>query len=149
LLRAAAVEHLLDRRLREFRTTLASVEPSAVDVDKLVDLVWSMFDGPAFVAWVELWVAARTDTELAATMVEVDRRFTAESRQLAVAVLAGISVGAPGQFELARDFAFALMTGLAVQHLVARGQRPASEIIDALKVTVTSMLRGAGAEDVS
>ena len=48
--------------------------------------------------------------------------------------------------ELARDFAFALMTGLAVTNLVPRGQRPVSEHLAVLKEVLSSMLDRAGPE---
>jgi AcrR family transcriptional regulator len=145
-LMAASVEHLPDRRLREFQAALTNVPPGAADIDALIDLVWSLFDGPAFVAWVELWVAARTDAVLAATMVGVDRRFTAESRRLAVEALVDVGMNDTQDFELLRDFTFALLTGLAVQHLVPRGQRPASDIVDTLKAVVPLVLERGGPE---
>src|SRR5580765_9050 len=39
----AAVEHLLQRRVREYEIALRSLAPGAIDVDTLVDLVWPMF----------------------------------------------------------------------------------------------------------
>ena len=62
---AAAVTHVLDRRLAEFRSRMAELPPDADRVDAALDLLWSAFCGPTFVAWVELWVGARTDPELA------------------------------------------------------------------------------------
>jgi AcrR family transcriptional regulator len=139
-LMGAAVEHLLQRRMREFAEVLSAVAPRLDQFDVAVDVVWPMFQGPAFIAWVELWVAARTDPDLAATMVDVDRRFTDESRLMFVEMASGIGSGDPSQLELARDFAFALMTGVALQRLVPRGQRPASELLDILKAVGRSML---------
>ena len=74
----AAVEHLLERRLAEFRDALAALDPSRDRLDAAVDLLWAMFQGPAFVAWVELWIAARTDPELASV---VDRHGRAVHRR--------------------------------------------------------------------
>ena len=129
----AAVEHLLERRLAEFRDTFAKVDPGADRLDAAIDLAWSMFQGPAFAAWVELWIAARTDPELAATVVAMDRRFTDESRAMFLELFPA-EVGAdPVLFDIGRDFAFALMTGVALQRLVPRGQRPASDYFEVLK----------------
>ena len=36
-------------------------------------------------------------------------------------------------YDIGRDFAFALMSGVAMQRLVPRGQRPATDYLDALK----------------
>jgi AcrR family transcriptional regulator len=138
-LMAAAVEHLLQRRLREFRDVLAGAG-SLDRVDAAVDVAWTMFQGPTFVAWVELWIAARTDTELAAAMTETDRRFTDESRLMFLEVVADLGSFDPQALEMARDFAFAVMTGIALQRLVPRGQRPASDYLDVLKAVLGSMM---------
>jgi AcrR family transcriptional regulator len=129
----AAVEHLLDRRLAEFRATLAAVDPRQDRLDAAADLLWTMFTGPAFVAWVELWIAARTDPELAAAVIAMDVRFTDESRAMFLELFPPEDGLDPMLYDIGRDFAFALMTGVALQRLVPRGQRPADDYLDALK----------------
>jgi AcrR family transcriptional regulator len=129
----AAVEHLLERRLQEFRARLETVDPDADRLDSAIDLVWSMFEGPVFAAWIELWLAARTDPALAASVIEMDVRFTEESRAMFVELFPSVVEIAPALLDIGRDFAFAMMTGVALQRLVPRGQRPASDYIDALK----------------
>ena len=76
------MERLFDRRRSEFLEAFAAIDPQAERLDAALDLLWSMFQGPVFVAWTELWVAARTDPELAASVLAVERRFTAETRSL-------------------------------------------------------------------
>lgn len=130
---AAAVQHLLERRLAEFRAALTTLDPGADLLDTAIDLVWSMFEGPAYAAWAELWIAARTDPELAATVVAMDERFTEESRTMFLELFRN-EVGVDAVFyDIGRDFAFALLSGVALQRLVPRGQRPATDYLDALK----------------
>jgi AcrR family transcriptional regulator len=129
----ATVQHLLQRRLAEFEQALASVDPGADRLDAATDIVWSLFEGPAFVAWVELWIAARTDPQLAAAAAEMDARFTGESRALFVALFPPAADDDPMLYDIGRDFAFALLEGVALQRLVPRGQRPATDYLDALK----------------
>ena len=130
---ATAVEHLFDRRRSEFLEAFAAIDPKADRLDAAMDLLWSMFEGPAFVAWTELWVAARTDPELAATVIAVERRFTAETR----AIFTEMFPAEPGAdalvHDIARDFAFAVMSGVALQRLFPHGERPATDYLDALK----------------
>jgi AcrR family transcriptional regulator len=113
---AATVECLLERRLEEFRKAFANVDPGANRVDAAIDVLWSMFEGPTFVAWAELWMAARTDAELAGVMVRLDRNFAAESAAIYTELFP--SSEPPDIF--ARDLAFALMDGMAFQRLVDR-----------------------------
>jgi AcrR family transcriptional regulator len=130
---ATAVEHLFDRRRSEFLEVFAAIDPQADRLDAALDLLWSMFQGPAFVAWTELWVAARTDPELAATVIAVERRFTAETR----AMFTEMFPAGPGAdallYDIARDFAFAVVGGVALQRLLPHGKRPATDYLDALK----------------
>ena len=134
-LMAAAIEHLLARRVDEFRRAFGSGALRGDLVDDGLDVLWTMFEGPAFIAWVELWVAARTDPDLAVAMVETDRRFTEETRLLFVelAANAGGAGADPHALEMVRDLAFATLEGVALQRLVPRGQRPVADYLDVLK----------------
>jgi AcrR family transcriptional regulator len=139
----AAVEHLLERRLQDFREALTAMGPDADILDAGIDLLWSMFQGPVFLAWVELWVAARTDPELARAVAAMDERFTAESRALFIELHPPTGgAGAVALFSIGRDFAFALMEGIALQNLVPRGQRPPADYIDLLKVMLRRLRDG-------
>jgi len=129
----AAVQHLFDRRRAEFVDALAAVDPDADRLDAAIDLLWSMFQGPVFVAWTELWVAARTDPALAAALVAVERRFTEESRAMFTDMFPVEPGGDPAFYDIGRDFAFAVMTGVALQRLFPHGERPAADYLDALK----------------
>jgi AcrR family transcriptional regulator len=130
---ATAVEHLFDRRRAEFLEAFAAIDPRADRLDAALDLLWSMFEGEVFVAWTELWVAARTDPELAATVVAVERRFTEETRTTFSELFPGEAAAGTVLNDIGRDFAFAVMTGVALQRLFPHGERPASDYVDALK----------------
>jgi AcrR family transcriptional regulator len=141
-LMSAAVEHVLQRRIDEFGGMLSRI--GALDrVDVTIDIVWEMFQGPAFVAWVELWIAARTDPALAAIVAETDRRFTDETRSMFLQVVPDTGAYDPYALELVRDFIFAVMNGVALSRLVPRGQRPASDYLDVLKSLAATMLTAA------
>jgi len=62
---AAAVKHLAARRAQEALTQISRFDLSEDLIGQLLDLLWDLHQGPVFVATVELWVAARTDPELA------------------------------------------------------------------------------------
>jgi AcrR family transcriptional regulator len=140
---AAAVEHLLQRRLTDFRRAFAALDPTLDPVDAAIDLLWQMFQGPAFIAWVELWVAARTDTTLADAVLKMDRRFDEESRAAFFELLPDAARSDAAFADIARDFAFALMNGVALVGLNSHGQRPARDHLEALKA-LAHQRRGAG-----
>jgi AcrR family transcriptional regulator len=76
----AAIEHVLQRRLEEFRQRSAK-GPGSGDLrarmDRAVELLWSMTSDQTFYAWLELLVAARTDTVLRKSMSQIAARFEA------------------------------------------------------------------------
>ncbi|MHB8328023.1 MAG: TetR/AcrR family transcriptional regulator [Acidimicrobiales bacterium] len=130
----AAVAHLLERRTAEFRKAFADAEPGADRLDTAIDLMWSMYQGPTFVAWAELWMAARTDAGLRDSMVEVNRRFIEECHANFVEVLPPVPGVEHDFYDLALAFATSIMDGLAFFRLVAPDSGvPAPQIIDALK----------------
>ncbi len=75
---AAAIEHVLDRRLAEFRRGIKARRGSAElaeRMDDAVQLLWSLTNGSTFYAWLELLVASRTDPALLASMRAIAGRF--------------------------------------------------------------------------
>lgn len=129
---AAAVESLFERRQAEFRKAFANFDPGVDQVDAAIDLLWSMFRGPTFVAWAELWMASRTDPELAEKMVEIGDRFDIAS----LGIWAELSPPAadPDFQRLALAFAYSLMNGIAFESLVPhQHMAPPEELVEAFK----------------
>lgn len=113
----AAVEYSLGRRVEEFEVLMVGLDPAADKLDEAFGLLWSMFSGPTFTACHELWVAARTDPELAAAVVATDRQFNDACDRVYVEMLArgdpgGATSGADSR--LGSQMVFALMNGLAM-----------------------------------
>lgn len=130
----AAVGHLFDRRIAEFRKAFANFDTGADQLESTIDLLWSMYQGPSFVAWVELWVAARNDETLRVAVVEMDRHFEDQSRAVYAELFPDANPDDIRFQELGRRFAYALMDGLALQKLVDHDHHlPAEDIIAALK----------------
>jgi AcrR family transcriptional regulator len=132
-LMVAAVDHLLSRRVAQFRDLVSTGGLDLGDIDGAIDRLWEMYQGPSFVAFAELWVAARTDADLAAVIIDVEHRFTAETRAIMVEFVSGVGLYDPWALEMFRDFAFALMNGVTFERLVPAGQRPASDYLGLLK----------------
>jgi AcrR family transcriptional regulator len=123
-LMCAAISYVWERRLLELRRAVEVPEPPTDGngngssngsgngggngsgnggSPKAVDLLWQMYSGPTYDAWMELVVAARTDAELRSELRSVWRRFDTRlqstlaelfpgSSQLTVAALSGLSL---------------------------------------------------------
>jgi AcrR family transcriptional regulator len=108
----AAVEHLFRRRHEEFRAAFAERERT---LDAALDLLWEMFQGPTFDAWLELVVAGRTDPELRA---EVDRVTAAFDEETAEIFAELFPEAVPDELKpLALGFAMHVLNGAAVSRM--------------------------------
>ncbi|HEY8073039.1 MAG TPA: TetR/AcrR family transcriptional regulator, partial [Labilithrix sp.] len=79
---AAAVDHLVQERMRELGERLASAPPGVLDLQQAAEYLWSIYTGATFYAWLELVVAARTDPELRSVLASVDARVTSRAERL-------------------------------------------------------------------
>ena len=69
-----AMRYLVDRIAEETVARLADTDPDdAAQRERFVDELWKVHHGPAFRAATELWIAARTDEEILASMRRLDR----------------------------------------------------------------------------
>ena len=114
----AAVAHLLDQRIGEFRKAMADLPPHTVTRDAAIDVLWSMFSGPTFTAWLELWLAARTDTELAVAVATVDQQFSTASVELFRELFPDEAAADPDLPVTAVATLFTFLNGLALSNLV-------------------------------
>ena len=72
-LMTSALDHLFKRLSDEILTATTELPPGPERIEEGVDLLWRAYSGTLSTAAVELWVAARTDDELRATLLPVDR----------------------------------------------------------------------------
>ena len=127
---AAAVEHLYARRREEFAAAVAAM-PDGIDrVDEAIDLLWSMFSGPTFPAWLELQVAARTDDELRPLVADLNRRAADEELAIFQQV---VPLPEPDLAREALTFTFAVMNGLALQHMAPGEHTDPAAVLTTLK----------------
>ena len=125
---SAAVEHVFARRQAEFAKAMADLPADEDRMDAAVDALWSIFSGPTFVAWLELWVAARTDAGLAEVLIPVQEEFTRRSTELFAEVVGDVA-GAedPHVRDLALSLTYNALDGLALGRLLGdRIQFPTS-----------------------
>ncbi|RAV00859.1 TetR/AcrR family transcriptional regulator [Mycolicibacter senuensis] len=116
----AAIEFALNRRIEEFQVLMAGLDPAADKLDEAFALLWSMFSGPTFTATIELWVAARTDPDLAPAVIETDRQFAEACERVYDQLLgpADIAGDAVPPSRVGLQMAFVLMNGLAMSRSI-------------------------------
>jgi AcrR family transcriptional regulator len=136
-----AVRYLLDKRLEEFREAFAKL-PEGVDRHAaVIDILWDKTSNKAFYAWLELVVAARTDPSLRKTVVEIAEQF-AERIQGAFREFFASNRQHSSPFDVAPVFTFAVLQGLAVDHIVWPPEdRRLGVTLHALKALATMFVR--------
>jgi AcrR family transcriptional regulator len=71
----ASIEHLLARRVEEYRLAFDELPADRRTTAEAFELLWSQCFGRSFDAWLELAIAARRSPALHERFVEVERRF--------------------------------------------------------------------------
>jgi len=134
----AAVEHLLTRRHAEFEATFRDLpDEQRSPLDAMRVLRERCFSG-SFDAWLELLVAARTDRDLHARLVEMDKRFYDRSVATYNEMFPELT---GGDLELARlglDLAFTVLDGLAVRRLVGLADESLDQTLEVFVAMATS-----------
>jgi AcrR family transcriptional regulator len=68
----AALRHLAEKQIEQALAELPRLQRANDAIGAMLDMLWRVHNGPLFVAVVELWVAARTDPDLAAHVGELE-----------------------------------------------------------------------------
>lgn len=137
----AAVQHLLELREAEFRKAMADLPPDTPKAEAAIDVLWSMFRGPAFTAWLELRVAARTDAELGIAVAAVDERFHDTCIEIFRELFVDETAAAPDLPHIAVGILFTFLDGLALSRLIpAQQPTDADELLAVFTEIVTAAL---------
>ncbi len=128
-----AVDHLLTRRRDEFRAKFASLPAGTNRAAAAIDMLWSVVSGPAFFAWLEVMVAARTDDELRPVVARLGERFSETIQTTFLELFPRPALAGP-LFDVAPHFTFALLQGLALEADVLRDDKRSQQVLDVLKM---------------
>ena len=112
----AAVEHLHAKRLKAFRKSIDRLPRDGSRPRRALEAYWEHVKHPMYVAFLELWVAARTDPELAAILAPAQDSFEREWYSTAVDLFPEWKESGEN-FDLALDLVHYVMDGMAVSFL--------------------------------
>lgn len=134
----AAVQRIVVQRTEEARALLGLLPADAsgsARLEAVIDVMWSIYQGPSMVAWLELAISSRADTALHELVVEQSAAFDADLMD-AWHVLFAQSEFLPEPFYGATPgFLHALLKGLAVDGLTrSDGHDRAGRTLTSLKL---------------
>ena len=133
---ASAIRYLMEARTAAMVAQARSIPEDADRVEAGLHLIWSetFENGDLFAATMELWTAARTDDELHATLLEVERELA--KRLLGqCAKMFGEEITAKPTFERAFISSLLHLRGAALTNIVrAKGSDATRYLTDAIHV---------------
>jgi AcrR family transcriptional regulator len=138
----AAHEHVLARRRGEFLEAFAALPPEEQTQSGGLGLLWRLYQGPAFAAWLELAVAARTDPGLHRRFLDAERKYW---ESVVTATMAIFPEVADHRSAVMIEFGYALLDGLALQKAVGVGSDH-DEIVTMLQALSGMFMPPAGAQ---
>ena len=122
----SALEYLCERRLQELEAGIAALSRTEDRLSAFVDLMWSTFEGPLFLAQLELWMAARSDPELFALLLPLERGF---GKRLSELCADAVGDAAGPFYEMTKH----LMRGMGIERLLKSDEHERLEVLDRWK----------------
>ena len=140
---AAAVEHLVTRRMAEVGRRLARAPGGLLNLKDAAAFIMKLYASETFYAWLELVVASRTDARLRRLMAEVDARITAAAEELCRHYLMPEEKDAKAVAARTR-LILSILDGLAVHRIISGGEAlPKSALREAAQLAVFARRTGA------
>lgn len=119
---AAAVEHLATKLTHELTGAIARAATETDRVAAAIDVMWAAYSTPLFTAWLELWVAARTDADLRAALDPVEKRLTLGVARAAAEVFPG-NHQRDTDVQRVLEMTLCLFQGIALRRTLSPGRR--------------------------
>jgi AcrR family transcriptional regulator len=124
----AAVGHLSEVRGRELAEAAANLPTGRRRTRAVLEMLAEHFTSPVFTAALELWVAARTDANLLASLAPLEQRIGREIHRRTVELL-GVDEKQPGNRELVQA-TLDLVRGLGLANTISDDAARRRRILD-------------------
>jgi AcrR family transcriptional regulator len=138
----AAVQHLHAKRLIAFRAAVDGLPAGANRAHAALRAHWAQLRHPLYSVFIELYVAARTDPELADILEPADAAFVRELRATATEVVPEWR-DRGRNFDLGYDLVICALQGLALNMLRNHETEPNEEFLRYLEQRVDELARDA------
>jgi AcrR family transcriptional regulator len=125
----AAVEHLLERRIAEFRATFTDLPSGERSPATAMRLLYERCFRTTFEAWLELALAARTDSVLHEQFVQLEARFFETALATFRALFPDAAID-EGFARVALRLAFSVLDGLAIGRLIDVADGELDEVLE-------------------
>jgi len=138
----AAIAHLHAKRLKAFRAAVEGLPPGESRASAALRAHWEQLNHPLYAVFIELYVAARTDPELADVLEPAEAAFERELRATAMEVVPEWNVPGP-LFEVGYQLATCTLRGMALKLFAPGGAEPSEALFRYLEQQLADLARQA------
>lgn len=130
----SALEHVFELRLNEMSAAIANPPPGNREdrITTLIDMMWPMFKGPTFYAWLELVVASRTDPALNDAVRAAGERF-GQGFKLGLSAILDWPADREDKLQDLIGVVFGQLESLALERVLFEGEFDPPEFVRALE----------------
>jgi AcrR family transcriptional regulator len=139
-LMAATVHATYVSDIAAYTIALSDIKPGENRVDKLIDTAWECFKSPNGVAQTEIWMATRSDPELAAAVLPIHDAIGKRSVRALSFVMDHYQHKQEVFMEGLLCYLVSALRGLALQHVLGSPPKELALGVSLIKATVHSML---------
>jgi AcrR family transcriptional regulator len=136
----AAVAHLHAKRLKAFRAAVAGLPAGENRAHAALRAHWEQLRHPLYAVFIELYVAARTDPELADILTPAEAAFARELRETAMEVVPEWRVTGRN-FDIGYDLVICALQGMALNLFRPGGPEPSEEFFRYLENRLDELAR--------
>ena len=144
----AAVEHLHAKRLKAFRAAVDGLPAGENRAHAALRAHWEQLRHPLYAVFIELYVAARTDPELADILGPAEEAFIRELRATAREVVPEWR-DRGRNFDIGYDLVICALQGMALNMLRHRATEPSEAFFRYLEERVDELARGEPVAEVA
>jgi AcrR family transcriptional regulator len=139
---SAVVQETYARDIQAYTKALEDISFEEDRLGKLIDVAWQCFKSPGGVAQTEIWLAARSDTELGAEIFPLHHRIAKRSQRALGYVLDQYERQQFPDREALLSYLVAALRGLSIQHILGSSQQELDGGLALIKASVRSLVLG-------
>ena len=139
-LMAATVYAAYDQNIDAYRQVLEVQGKLTERLDRLIDTAWTCFKSPSGIAETEIWMATRSDVNLAAAVLPVHAAIVAQSAANLEELIGDRIAGSGVTNTQILTYMVAALHGLALAHTLGTPQSDVDMAVSLIKKTVRSLV---------
>lgn len=144
-LMAAVVEASVEADYAAYLAAIAPIEDPVEQILAIIDTGWDQFRSPSGVAQTEIWMASRSDPELAEAVLPVHEAIFARSLREQVRRFARTGITDVSDVRTLLYLNVATLRGLAIEHVLGTPEEILRPAVDCIKAATLAHIRAAQA----